>query len=187
MSIIFNSRKSQIFMFDFIFAVVLLIVAVSIILSYLGSTTENVNIYDLNLKVMESVTSTKINSLNDEEIRNFFKERKIVSVDNTIAQQISEFYYFNQNNITINNNILIDGNDSKDLSKAFIEDFIPKQININVTLEEGDGTIYEVYSLLNRPEINFEDSGVSSVTKRYILGFYKNEFYDYEIKVKLWQ
>ena len=90
-----QSRKSQIFIFDFITSFIILIVAIVIVLSYFQSTSDNVDIYGINLEIIDSFTTTNINSLNNEEVRNLFIAREITNIENTIAQQVGEFYYRN--------------------------------------------------------------------------------------------
>ena len=53
-------RKSQIFIFDFITSFIILIVAIVIVLSYFQSTNDNVDIYGINLEIIDSFTTTNI-------------------------------------------------------------------------------------------------------------------------------
>ena len=168
-----KSKKSQIFIFDFITSFIILIVAIVIVLSYFQSTSDNVDIYGINLEIIDSFTTTNINSLNNEEIRNLFISRQITNIENTIAQQVGEFYYRN----SISN--------AQNLTELFIRDFISGQMNINVTMYNSTHKLI-LYSD-TRKSIDFDDAQISSVTDRLIFGTYGGERYLYNFKIELWQ
>jgi len=177
---LFSVKKSQIFLLDAFLAFIIVVVAIAVILSYTSSTTSNMNVYAVNQQVLNSLTKTKINSLNDEEIRELFKAGYIKNVENTVGQQIGEFYFLN--NLSL----------AQNLTRVFIKDFITKQMNANISLIENDsGTITntELHSILNRQTVSIDDAVITSVTKRSIIGFInETTFYGpYTLEIKIWQ
>ena len=170
-----EKNKSQIFIFDLIFSIVILIVSLGLALSYFSNTSSNIDIYDLNNQIMNSFTLTELNSLNGEYIRDIFVSGQIRNYHNTVAQQVSEFYY------------LGDVGMAQNLSKFFVKDFIKKQFNFNLTLRNSSNTIV-LYSTIN-PSINIEQAELVSVTKRSVYGFVdlENSYGPYEFKVEIWQ
>ena len=170
------SKKSQIFMFDLIFSFVVIILTLSLVFNYYIDVNLNVDIHELNKNILSGFTHTKINTLNDEEIRDIFKQGKIKNIYNTIAQQVSEFYYYN------------DDLYAKNLSRIFVEDYIRKEMNFNITLENKTGSIFVLYEQINRPEISITDSSIVSRTSRTIFGFNNaTDFYGpYTFKIEIW-
>lgn len=170
-----KSSKSQIFMFDLILASLILIVTVGIVFSYYISTTENVDIYDYNYEILSGMTQTKINSLNSVEIRQMFIENKIKNIDNTVAQQIGEFYH--QGEIDL----------ARNLTTIYIEDYVNKQMNFRVTIynQTNEEVLFE--DVKNGK--NESDSGsILSVTQRTVFGFIdKDTTYGPDtIKIEIW-
>lgn len=168
-------KKSQIFIFDLILSVVILIVSVGIVLTYSSSTTDNSNLYNLNLEIMEGLTETNINDLNDDIIRRMFIEEKIKNIDNSIAQQLGEFYYLGYLN------------DTKNLSKTFITPFIKQNMNFNMTLINDTGGIDVLFELKNK-DMTFEDAEISSSIIRSVFGIINrtDSFGPYILNIKIW-
>lgn len=161
-------------------AFIILVVSISVIFSYSSANTSNMNVYQVNQQVLNSFTKAKINDLNDEEIRDLFKAGLIKNIENTIAQQVSEFHYMGNHSLATN------------LTRIFIKDFITKQMNANITLyDNGTGFVvpYELYSIMNRQSVPIEKATITSVTRRVVLGFInETDFYGpYEIKIEIWQ
>ena len=169
------SKKAQIFIFDFILSIVILIISIGIILSYFNNTTENVDVYDLNHLILDGFTKTKINSLNDEEIRLLFVYNKIQNIENTIAQQASEFYY--EGDLELAQNV----------TRIFVSDFITNQMNVNITLSNSTFN-YNLYEDINK-RISFDDAEIASVTNRLIIGYINDTAYygPFNIEVRIWQ
>ena len=166
-------KKAQIFMLDFILSIVVLVIAFVIVFSYFGSTTPNKNIYDLNNEIVNAFTTTKINSLNDENIRLYFTAQKIKNVENTIAQQVGEFYFLNQTS------------DAQGLTRDFMSIYISNQVNINVLIVNNSDEI-SIFNKTNKGS-SFQGSQISSTTNRLVLGSYNGSLYSYEFSVRLWQ
>jgi len=170
-----SEKNSQIFMFDMIFSVVIIIVSLGIVFSYFNETSTNVDIYDLNFQILNSMTQTEINSLNDVEIRKFFISGKIKNIHNTIAQQVSEFYYFN--NLT----------EARNLTSFFIKNYEVDNLNYKINLYNGSSSV-QLVELINRPQIKLENSKISSITKRNVIGFINQyeSYGPYEVEVIIW-
>jgi len=169
--------KSQIFIFDLIFSVVIIIVSLGIVGSYFVNTNYNVDIYDLNNQILNGFTQTKINSLNSLEIRKMFINNQIKNIDNTVAQQVGEFYYLG--NISL----------AKNLTTVFIKDYLSRQMNFNLTFYNDSNIANPItlYSKINNG-VNYKDSQITSSTSRTIFGFINTSNYygPYTFKVQLW-
>jgi len=117
-----NDKKSQIFIFDLIFASIIIIVAIAIILSYYNNNFDNADLYNYNSQILNGLTEIELNSLNSNEIRQFFKDDKITNIHNTIAQQIIDFY--------AKNNLI----DAKFLTEIYVKDLISLSTEIILPL-----------------------------------------------------
>jgi cell division protein FtsL len=170
-----NRKKSQIFIFDLILSVVILIVSIGIVLTYSSTSTTNSNLYNLNLEIMEGLTETKINDLNDDVIRRMFVQEKIKNIENSIAQQLGEFYYLGNLDYSIN------------VSSIFITPFLKQNMNFNMTLINDTGGIIVLYNKTNS-NIEFEDAEISTSIDRSVFGIINrtDSFGPYILNIKLW-
>lgn len=171
-----TSKKSQIFLFDLIFSSVIIIISLGIVFSYFYNPTQNADINEINLELISALTNTKINSLNNIEIRQLFIQNEVRNVDNSVAQQISEFYLRGKEDVAYN------------LSRYFLEDFVLQQINVNVSLIDHDGSYYQLYHERNLDR-DFEDAKVSSMVSRTVFSYYNISTLvgPYEFEVRVWQ
>lgn len=162
-----KSTKSQIFLFDVIFSVVILIVSIGIVFSYFTETYSNDDLYTLNYDILDSMTTTKINSLNNEEIRDMFREGNIQNIENTLAQQIGEF--INNGEIYL----------AKNLTEIFLKNHVNNRMNFNITM--GGVTLFEqIRSLKN-------ESRMVTKTQRDVFGFEdRSSSYEYTLKIEIW-
>lgn len=149
-------KKSQIFMLDVVFSFVLILIAVSLSFNYYITGYQNADIYNLNKNVLGGFTNTRINSLNDDEIRVMFAMNKIKNIENTVAQQVIEFY--EEGNVDY----------AENLTRIYVEDYVDKQMNFNITLENSSMTVV-LFQSINRPEIEFFDSSIVAVSKEEFL------------------
>lgn len=170
-----KSKKSQIFLFDLILSLVIVLVTLGILFSYYSSTQDNLNIYDLNLQIMSGFSQTKVNSLNNEEVRRMFVQGQIRNIENTVAQQVAEFTYNGRFDLATN------------LSRIFLEGYLPRQYNMNLSL--NNGTVEsEVFSRINRPNSPYEESDLASSMRRTIYGFINQTDYygPYRFTIRIW-
>jgi hypothetical protein len=173
----FNDKKSQMFVFDLIFSFFIIIVSVGILYSYYYHIGYNNEIYSINKKIMNELTTVEVNSLNDENIRKLFTSGKIQNPKNTIAKQILEFSIDSNNQ----NSIL--------LLNQTIKNLLPKNYNLKLTLLNLDNTLnMPIYSILNSKISKF-NSTILTTNKKTILSF-KNISKVYGPKIlnlELWQ
>lgn len=171
-------KKSQLFLFDGIIGFTLIIIALGVILTYYSTSYESQNIHYLNQQLLNSYTNTKINDLNDDEIRVFFRQGKIRNIQNSIAQQTAEFHFEGKNE------------SAKNLTRIFVEDFVTKQMNAQVLIYDKT-TINSKTILFNRTNrnINLADAKSISSTKRSVIGFLDatTSYGPYTIQILLWQ
>lgn len=166
------SKKSQFFMFDLIFSFVILVVAVGIALYYSTSSFQEEGLFDLSQNIINQYTTTSINSLNNEEIRDFFLANEITNVDNSIAQQTAEFYLRSQIS------------DAETLNRVFIETYERRNLYISLALI-NETTSLEPYTTPGAP--SFTNAKTSYVDSREILLIYEDEVKTYTAEVKIWQ
>ncbi len=169
--------RAQIFIFDMILSFVILLLAVALIFNYYMNTEENLDIYNLNMDILNGLTNTKINDLNDQEIRVLFVQGKIKNIENTVAQQVSEFYFYGNKNLAQN------------LTKIFSEDYAQNQINLNITIQiEDKSSPEEQLFYSGKNNINSDDSSVVASSSRVIFGFNSTDYYGpYVFRVKIWK
>ena len=171
-------KKSQIFLFDGIVGFTLIIIALGVILTYYSTSFESQNIHSLNQQLLNSYTNTKINDLNDNEIRDFFRQGQIRNIQNSIAQQTAEFHFEGKSGLAEN------------LTQIFVDDFITKQINAQILIYDAAtiNTPTELFLKKNRA-IQLVDAKSVSSTKRSVIGFVNTtaSYGPYTIKIILWQ
>lgn len=164
-------KKSQIFLFDLILSVTILIVSIGLIAVYYSNTIKNDDIYSSNLNFIQSFSKTKINSLNNDEIRLYFTQSKIRNIENTLAQQVSEFHYRGFNEDSIN------------LTRIIARDFFSSQMNVEIYLIDSGGS----YLLFNQTRREKSQASIVSVFQRDVIGFFEGSPYGpYTIVSEVW-
>ncbi len=177
-------NKGQFFLFDLILSIVIIIVSLSLIFNYYIYVEEDSDLYELNKNIINSFTNTKINDLNDDVVRDMFRKNYIKNIENTVAQQVIEFY-FDANNPVLKKKL------AKNLTRVFVEDYIDKQMNFNFTLSNSTDSscsdcVFVLHTALNKKEVSFEDASVVSVNNRRIFGFEGTKVhgpYLFEVKI----
>ncbi len=168
------NKKSQIFLFDLILSIVILMVSMGISISYFVNISNNVDIYDLNNQILTNFVKTELNSLNGDEIRDLFIAGKIKNIHNSVAQQVSEFYYFNYNS------------DANNLTELFVSSYIKNQMNFKFEISNNSNfnTTSILFEQIRFPE---EKSEISAVSKKTIIGFIdQDNYYIYHLRLKIW-
>ncbi len=169
-----KKNKSQIFLFDLILSIVILVITIVLILSNFSFKKDNQDLFAINSELINSLTQTEINTLNDERIRRMFVDKKIVNIKNTIAQQIAEFHYRGMLGDAIN------------LSDVFANGYLKVNLNYNITMENGTDVIrlYEMQST----NIAYNESEIASSLKRTVIGFYNETdiFGPYTFRIEIW-
>lgn len=123
-----KSKKSQIFMIDFITASVLFVISVTIFFSYYYISDSPESLYDVVFDLSDVMSNLQINSLNNDYVRLLFVQQKINDIDNTIIQQISDFHERGMANEALN------------LTNEITSIYITDQIGYSITLNDS-GTI----------------------------------------------
>lgn len=169
-------NKSQVFLFDLIVASVILIVGFGLISQYFVSEGDNLNIYGMGFEFMSLLFTLDVNSNN--EYKHLFIDGKITNIDNTMAQQIAEFYFLGESDELISN-----------FSRDFITNYIIGKVNYNFTLIDDSGGVYELYSLNNQSDVSLDESMNAAKFSRTVLGFYNRTHYygPYTITLDIWQ
>ena len=169
-------KKSQIFILDLIFAIFILVVSLTIFFSYYFFVEYNENVFSINSKVSNILIYTKIDSLNEEYINKFFLEGDIRNPQNNLVKQILEFK--GKGEIS----------KSKNLTRDFVEDVIPKNFNIEINLVNQSGYVLNLFNK-TIANTNKENSTIKSSTRKKVFVFVnKTEEYGPEIfEVIVWQ
>ena len=168
------SRIGQIFMFDLIFSFVILIVFFAISFAYYSDTSDTESLYELNQDIMNRFTTVKINSLNSQEIRDFFKTSRIRNVENRVSQQVVEFYHYGD--------IL----SAQNLTRVFVSSYDSRSLFIDVLIKNQTNE-FSLYQSTN-VRVSFNDSTQSYVTRRSIQSFVNSELIGpYLLEVRVWR
>ncbi len=171
-------KKSQIFIFDIFVAFLILLISLLIFFSYFIDSQRSDNLFNLNLEIMNGFTQTKINDLNNLEIRKMFISGEIRNVENSIAQQVAEFYSLNKIELAEN------------LSKIYLSSISSRNINFLVSIKNESLSYDELYSYSALNSVNSEEALRSSSLQRTIFIFSKNgpnsKTQKYTFKIELW-
>lgn len=172
------TKKTQIFIFDMIFAVIILILALSLYYTYFLHVDDNSKMHELNIDILNRFTNLNINSLNNQGVRNLFIQGKIQNIEHTVAQQVVEFYH--------------EGNtgDAENLTSIFIADYITKDLHFMLSLANSTGG--DNFTLYKYPPtfvIDFEDAKISTLSQRLVFSFEnQSTFYGpYRFTVQIWK
>ena len=170
-----KNNRSQIFIFDLIFSIVIIVVSIAVAFSNYSNTLSNEDLYNLNSQILNGFTQTEINSLNDVAIRDMFINGKIKNIHNTIAQQVTDFL--------LNSDI----NSAKNLTSIYVNDYISRQMNFNLSMKNSSGSIVTLFYLENIGN-KFEDAQITSSSKRKIISFTNttNGYQIYTFEVRIW-
>lgn len=170
-----KSNKGQIFLFDLIFSSVIIVVTVGIFLSYYGSSNQNIDIYEINVGIMEGYTKTELEFLNNIEIREMFENYEITNKEFTVAQQTAE--YIRRGDMVL----------AEKITSGFVEDYINRQFNFQLLLR-NETNEYELYYVENN-DVDFQDSEITAISKRTVISFVNSteSFSTYEFEVRIWQ
>ena len=173
--------KSQIFIVDLIFSFVLLIVTFGVIFTYYVHSDQNVDIYEINIDILDSLTKTRINSLNDDTVREMFRDaavRRNINVENTIAQQIIQFILLEP----VNGEPL-----ALNLTNVVVNNYVGGELNVNLTLTNGT-QVTQLYFVNLVGNNAFENASISSSSGRLVIGFVNTtRYYDnYVLDLRVW-
>jgi hypothetical protein len=105
-----------------------------------------------------------------------FRNNQIKNPQNTVAQQIAEFYYRGNQELAEN------------LTRIFVEDFINDYLNLQVVLYDSSGVEEELYAE-RRSSVTFKNAEITATTKREVFGFINKttSYGPYMFEVRVWQ
>ena len=171
-----NMRKSQIFMLDLIFSFVILIAAIGLASIYFSEVTQDENLYELNQDLINRFTTTSINSLNSEEIRQLFSQGEIQNIEYSIAQQVSEYYFVGKDDL------------ARNVTRIFVENFDQEQFFLNVSLIDDVGSSSNLYSSSNL-RVSFDNASSSYTLRREVITFLDRSqiIGPYTFEISIWQ
>jgi flagellar basal body-associated protein FliL len=169
-----TNSKSQIFMLDLIVAVVLIVVSLGIFFTFFINTDSQADMYDVVSQLTESMSSTKINDLNNQFVRDLFIDQEIRNIDNTILQQVSEFENTGRRELAQNL--------TKELTNVYIQD----KIGYNITLKTSVSGTPIILDSSQRYASREEAKAVASI-QRQVTGFNETDFYIHQYNFEVWR
>lgn len=152
--------KSQIFLLDFIFASILFVISIGIFFIYFSFSEPQEDLYEVVYRVSSLMSSTKINDLNNDYVRDLFIAREIRNIDNTLLQQISEFY--------VRGDLIKAQNLTREIAGIYILERIGYSISFEY--EESINTINTV-ELDNSTIFPRDEARTLATIQRRIIGF----------------
>lgn len=177
---IFNNKKynknSQIFLLDFIFATVLIIVSIGTFFVYYSLSDPQEDLFDIVYRLSNTMSSTQINDLNNEFVRDLFISGEVTNIDNTILQQISEFYERGETDL------------AKNLTQQVVSTYLIDRIGYEITL-------VELNSATPTPEVldssgsflDRDESKTVATIQRQIIGFQGPNPYVHRYTFEVWR
>ena len=173
----FNSKKSQIFIIDLILATVILIVTFGVIAANYVNTDSQRDLFDIAFRTSNSMGAIGINDLNNEYVRQLFINQRIQNIDNTIVQQISDFYIRGMNDYAEN------------LTREVSQTYIPNSVGYTVTLIDISSLGEPEEIILDSNErfgTRNESSTIASIEKQVIL-FMDSDFFVHRYRIEVWR
>ena len=168
------NKNSQIFLLDFIFATVLIVVSVGTFFIYFSATDPQEDLFDITYRLAELMSSTEINELNNDFVRNLFINREVTNIENSILQQISEFY--ERGNLTL----------AANLTSNTVDTYLIERVGFEIELLDVDSGAVEVLdssgSFLDKNE-----SKTVATIQRQIIGFEDGEPFIHRYNFEVWR
>ncbi|MCH8520083.1 MAG: hypothetical protein LAT82_04995 [Nanoarchaeota archaeon] len=170
-----NNKKSQIFIIDLILAFVIVVVTIGVIAANYVNTDSQRDLFDIAFRTSNSMGSIGINDLNNEYVRQLFIQQRIQNIDNTIIQQISDFYIRGETEY------------ARNLTNEISQIYIPNSVGYNITLIDvtNEGVIFELDSN-QRFGSREESDSIASIEKQIII-FRGVESYFHRYKIEVWR
>lgn len=165
-------KSSQIFLLDFIVATVLIVVSVGTFFVYYSFTDPQEDLFDTAYRLSNVMSSTKINDLNNDFVRDLFINRKITNIDNTLYQQISDFHQSGDTNLAIN------------LTEQVVDTYLIDRIGYNITLDNGT-SIIELDS--SGVFLSQDESKTVASVQRQVFGFEDSDPFLHVYTIEVWR
>ena len=171
-----NFKNSQIFIIDLILASVILIVTFGVIVANYVNTDSQRDLFDIAFRTSNSMGSIGINDLNNEYVRQLFINQRIQNIDNTIIQQISDFYVRGMDDYAEN------------LTREVSQIYIPNSVGYTVTLIDisSAGNPELILDSNERFGTREESSTIASIEKQILL-FVDSNVYVHRYRIEVWR
>lgn len=170
------NNNSQIFLLDFIFATVLIIVSIGTFFVYYSLFDPQEDLFDIVYRLSNTMSSTQINDLNNDFVRDLFINREITNIDNTILQQTSEFY--ERGNLTL----------ARNLTEQITATYLVDRIGYEITLVDlGPTTPTPEVLDSSGSFLDKDESKTVARIQRQIIGFQDSNPYVHRYTFEVWR
>lgn len=161
-------------MLDLIISVVILVVAVGTVYIYFNETVSNDRSAEMANNIMSIYTTEPIRNINIEGMREIIDRGDVRNVENTLAQQAGKFYYRGEENL------------AQEITHIYMDWFERDNYNFEVVLLDEDTEVTLYYS--SERTRNLEEAQAVSSVSRETLGYInRTDYYNYELRVRVWQ
>ncbi|MFT4244884.1 MAG: hypothetical protein ACMXYB_05515 [Candidatus Woesearchaeota archaeon] len=169
-------KNSQIFIIDLILASVIIIITFGVIVANYVNTDSQRDLFDIAFRTSNSFASIGINDLNNDYVRQLFIDQRIQNIDNSIIQQISDFYVRDMNNY------------AQDLTKEVSQIYIPNSVGHTITLIDisSPGEPELILDSNERFGTREESSTIASIEKQILL-FVDSNVYVHRYRIEVWR
>ncbi len=179
-----TGKKAYFFSLDAIIAVTILTTGIFLVFFIMSSRSVESPTYLLSEDIMTVLAKTKINNLSAEEFPHIHSHliintKEITNTENTILEQIGEFYYLGKKDL-IKDNLL------KEILTGLIPYENNLEINIYIPPSNTGESLFEIYNT----GISKEKSKVTISTKKIIFGKKpksKDVWGPYIVEVRVWR
>lgn len=168
------NKNSQIFLLDFIFATVLIIVSVGTFFVYFTVTDPQEDLFDITYRLTNTMSSTYINELNNDFVRDLFINREVTNIENTILQQVSEFYERGEF-------ILADN-----LTSNVVDTYLVERVGYEIELLDVDSGTTRILDS-SGSYLDKDDSKTVATIQRQIIGFEGDEPFIHRYSFEVWR
>lgn len=171
-NILHFKNNGQVFIIDLITASVLAILTFGIFFTYYFFADPPESLYNDVFELSDAMATIKINDLNNDFVRDLFIAQKITDIDNTILQQISDFY--------VKGNIV----DAQNLTQELTNLYVTKKIGFQIILNNGSSSL--VLDSSNRFGSKDNARTIVNLEKR-IVGFSETNPYIHTYEFEAWR
>ncbi|MBD3203092.1 hypothetical protein GF327_02260 [Candidatus Woesearchaeota archaeon] len=117
-------KKSMFFTIDGLFAGILLASSLILIFSFFIEEQSSLQMNYYSKDIVNSLANLKINEINDSYVKSLIKNGNITNINNSVIEQISEFYVLNKTEL------------SNNLSKILTEKIIPEKFGMQILVND---------------------------------------------------
>ena len=165
-------NNGQVFIIDLITASVLAVLTFGIFFTYYYFADPPESLYNDVFELSDAMATIKINDLNNDFVRDLFIAQKITDIDNTILQQISDFYM--KGNLA----------DAQNLTSELTKLYVTKKVGFQITLNNGTSSL--ILDSSNRFGSKDDARVIVNLEKR-IVGFSDSNPYIHTYEFEVWR